>query len=100
MDEKAVRIHLGLLTVDASLVASFSLKDKRRVVRSLVDSLRSSGALSVAEVGYQDAHTRTALAVAHVSCDRRQAERALRRALETIERRDDLIVNDWAIEWR
>ena len=100
MGPSPVRVHLGLLTVDASLPGCHSLKEKRRVLRGLVDKLRHGASMSVAEVGYQDAHTRTAIAVAFVSAERAEAERVLDGALRTVESREGLVVNDWWLEWR
>lgn len=95
-----VTVHLALLTVDMSMPASFSLKDKRRILRGLLDKLRSKGNLSVAEIGYPDAHTRALVAVAYVNSDRAQVERVLSQAQRIIDGREGLEVNDWQIEWR
>lgn len=45
---------LGIVTVRISLPESQSLKDKRRIVKSLKDRARNAMNVSVAEVGYQD----------------------------------------------
>lgn len=94
--------HVGLLTVDMSLPYCFSLKDKRRIVRGLLDTLRSKGNFSVAEVGYADVHTRAIIAVACVASSRSHTERVLNEAWRRIDSREGegLIVNDWWIEWR
>ncbi|HEY8488564.1 MAG TPA: DUF503 domain-containing protein, partial [Thermaerobacter sp.] len=46
---------VGLCQVTLAVPGSTSLKDKRRVLRSIVDRLRQRYALAVAEVGSQDA---------------------------------------------
>jgi len=51
-----------------------SLKEKRAIVRSLRDRLRSRFHLSVAETGYQDIHDRAEITVAFVASDGRLAE--------------------------
>lgn len=56
-------------TWQLSLPGCASLKEKRSVVRSLKDRLRSRFALSVAETGDQDVLTRAEISVALVSSD-------------------------------
>lgn len=54
-----------------------SLKDKRRIVKSLKDRLTSRFAVSAAEVEHQELWQRAALAAAVVSGERRHAEDVL-----------------------
>lgn len=56
-------------TWQLSLPGCASLKEKRSVVRSLKDRLRSRFALSVAETGDQDVLTRAEISVALVASD-------------------------------
>jgi uncharacterized protein YlxP (DUF503 family) len=63
-----------------SLPGCASLKEKRSVVRSLKDKLRTRFHLSVAETGLQEAHATAELSVAIVATDRRFAERVLDKA--------------------
>jgi len=69
---------VGVLTLELRLGNSHSLKDKRHVVRSLKDRLRSKFNVAVAEIAYQDLWQRSAIAAVTVSSDREQAERVLR----------------------
>jgi uncharacterized protein YlxP (DUF503 family) len=62
---------------DLSLPECLSLKDKRRVVKSLKDRLRKRFNVSVAETAYQDAWSRAELSVALVASDGRYAESVL-----------------------
>jgi hypothetical protein len=63
-----------------SLPGCASLKEKRSVVRSLKDRLRSRFALSVAETGDQDVLTRAEISAALVASDHRLAEAVLDKA--------------------
>jgi uncharacterized protein YlxP (DUF503 family) len=54
-----------------------SLKDKRRVVKSLKDRLHHRFNVSAAEVDHQDSWQRAALACSVVTTDRRHAEEVL-----------------------
>ena len=62
---------------ELSLPECLSLKDKRRVVKSLKDRLRSRFNVSVAETAYQDVWGRAQLSIALVASDGRFAESVL-----------------------
>jgi uncharacterized protein YlxP (DUF503 family) len=68
---------VGVLTLELRIEDSHSLKDKRHVVQSLKDRLRSKFNVAVAEIEYQDLWQRAAVAVVTVSSDRTHAERVL-----------------------
>ena len=59
-------LHACTLTVDLRIPASHSLKEKRSVVRRLVDGARSRFEVAAAEVGYQDQWQRCELGFAAV----------------------------------
>lgn len=61
---------VGLLTLEVHLPYAHSLKDKRQVLRSLKDRLRSHFNVAVAEVGHQDLWQRATVGVVSVSNDR------------------------------
>jgi len=69
---------IGVLTLELRLENSRSLKDKRHVVQSLKDRLRSRFNVAVAEIDYQDAWQRAAVAAVTVSSDHVHAEKVLR----------------------
>ncbi len=62
---------------ELSLPECLSLKDKRRVVKSLKDRLRSRFNVSVAETAHQDVWGRAQLSVVLVTSDGRFAESVL-----------------------
>lgn len=57
--------------------ASFSLKDKRKFIRSLLDRARDNLNVAAAEVDHQDRHRLSRLAFGTVSSSRAHAEREL-----------------------
>jgi len=71
---------VGVVTWDLHLSGCASLKDKRRVVKSLKDRLHQRFNVSVAETASHDLWQRSALACAVVAGDRHQAETILRAA--------------------
>ena len=65
---------VGVCTVAIFLPYSQSLKDKRKVLRSLKDRLRSRHNISMAEVDGQDTWQRSVLAIAAVASGRSPLE--------------------------
>ena len=62
---------------ELQLAGCQSLKDKRRIVKSLKDRLHRQFNVSAAEVDHQDVWQRAALACGVVTTDRRHAEEVL-----------------------
>lgn len=58
---------VGLLTVHIHISGINSLKDKRRIVKSLIERLKSRFNLSVAEVEKQDSRSQAVIGVTLVS---------------------------------
>lgn len=67
-------------TWELGLPGCASLKEKRSVIRSLKDRLRTRYNLSVAETAYQDVHARAELSVALVATDAHYATSLLDKA--------------------
>ena len=77
--------HVGLLTVDLCVTDSMTLKDKRQVVRSLLDRISQRFNVAVAQVARLDSRRRTQLAFACVSNDGGHAREMLQAVLHAIE---------------
>jgi uncharacterized protein YlxP (DUF503 family) len=58
---------VGISVFELHLPASRSLKDKRRVVKSLVDRVHQRYRVSIAETDFHDLHQRAEIAVAAVT---------------------------------
>lgn len=76
---------VGLATVTLQLHEAASLKDKRRVVKSIIDRLRPRFNVAVAEVDNHDAWGTVTLGIACVSTDGAHAHAILERVVQTIE---------------
>lgn len=76
---------VGVCRFELRLPESFSLKDKRRVVKSLLDRLHQRFNLSAAEVGHQEHHKLAELAVACVATDSTHANQILQAAMAFVE---------------
>jgi len=70
-------VVVGVARWELLLAGCQSLKDKRRIVRSLKDRLHQRCGVSASEVDHQDQWQRAAIAAAVVSPDRRHAEEVL-----------------------
>jgi uncharacterized protein YlxP (DUF503 family) len=68
---------VGVRSWELHLAGCQSLKDKRRVLKSLKDRLHRRFNVSAAEVDHQDSWQRAALACSVVTTDRRHAEEVL-----------------------
>jgi len=77
---------IALLTLDIHIPHAQSLKDKRMVVRSVKDRLRSKFNVSVAEVDHQDLWQRAQVSVVTVGSDEGYLNQMLHHALEEAER--------------
>ncbi len=62
-----------------------SLKEKRMVVKSLRDRLRSRFEVSANEVGLQDVHQRARLAICFIAHDHANADAQLAKLLDFVE---------------
>jgi len=58
---------VGISVIELHLPASRSLKDKRRIVKSLVERVHQRYRVSVAETDFHDLHQRAEIAVAAVA---------------------------------
>ena len=65
------------MEVDIRIVDAHSLKDKRQVVKSIVETARRRFGISAAEVGSQDAWQRARLGFAVVASSAHQAQLVL-----------------------
>jgi uncharacterized protein YlxP (DUF503 family) len=87
---------VGLLTLEIHIPDAHSLKDKRQVLRSLKDRLRSHFNVAVAELEHQDTWQRAQVGVVSLSNDSAHLEQSMREVLDESERilGRDLISHD------
>ncbi len=90
---------VGVCILVLEIPGSHSLKDKRRVVKSIVARLRNQFNVSVAEVDANDAWQSAVLAIACVSNDAAYVHGLLSRVIDTVSNsRLDTQVVDYQIE--
>lgn len=76
---------VGLLTLELFMGEATSLKGKRRVLKSLLDRVKSRYNVSVAEVGRQDAWQFSTIGVSFVSNESAHVHRTLSAVVRFVE---------------
>jgi uncharacterized protein len=89
---------IGVLQLELAIGDAMSLKDKRRVVKSIKDRIAHAHNVSVAEVGALDQHRRSIMAVAMVSNDARYVEGALSKIVDFVRSVGAVDLVDYQIE--
>lgn len=90
-------MYLIGIQVDFHLYAIFSLKEKRRIIRSIVDHIRSRYKISAAEVAYMDNLDRGSIGFGIVSNDKQNAETLLQKVINYMDIQSEIEITH--IEW-
>ncbi|HDN78911.1 MAG: DUF503 domain-containing protein [Chloroflexi bacterium] len=75
---------IGTCTLELLLPGNGSLKDKRRVVKSITQRVQNNFNVSIAEIGAQDLWQRTVLGIACISNNAEAAHRLLTNVVEWV----------------
>jgi len=93
------KMNIGVCRIDLELPASHSLKDKRRVLRSIVERVQSRFNVAVAEVDRNDSWKRATLGITCVSNDSRHANEMLSKVVQYVQGcREDAVMADYQME--
>lgn len=91
-------MFVGVARITLSIPGARSLKDRRRVVKSLKDRLRARLSVSVAEVGNVELHQISTLGVAVLSPDSGRCSAVLGQAVALARVQRDALLSDVATE--
>jgi uncharacterized protein len=91
-------MHIGVATIRLEITDALTLKDKRSVVRSLLDRIRAGFNVSAAEIGSLDAHTEAVIAVVGVANDGRYVNGQMELVINLIERDPRALMLDYELE--
>ena len=91
-------VKIGVLQIEISVTDAMSLKDKRRVVKSIKDRIANGHNVSIAEIGALDEHRRSILGLAMVGNDGRYVEGALSKLVDFIRSVPQVSLLDYQIE--
>ena len=75
---------IGVLQIELDIPEAQSLKDKRRVVKSLKDRISHGHNVSIAEVGALEAHQRSIIAIAMVANEKSYVESGLSKLVDLV----------------
>ena len=86
---------VGVVNFELHLPESRSLKDKRRVIKSLIDRIFQRYRVSIAETGFHDLHQRAEISIAVVT----QKEADLQKMMEHIRDLLDNVPEAYLTRW-
>jgi len=89
---------VGVLRLQVSVFEAMTLKDKRRVIKSLKDRIGNKYNVSIAEVDHNDSVRTSVLAVAMVANESRFVDSALSGIVEFVRKITQLSLVDYSIE--
>lgn len=92
-------VHIVYLSIEFLIPMSGSLKEKRRVVKSLKDRLRNRYNVSVAEVGEMDKWQRSVIAVCAVNRDKTYLDQCVQNILSFVDQVHDIQLTEHQIEF-
>lgn len=88
---------VSMLQFIIELPEAYTIKDKRRVIKSLKDRLHHKFRLSVSEVDLQESITYAQLGAAFVSNSRQFGESVLQKAIDFVENEGEGRLHDFSI---
>ena len=91
-------MHIGTLTITVRMRETESLKDKRQIIKSVIETTRQKFNISIAEVDDLDQWRKATLGVAFVSNDKQHVNRVLDKVLDTLESNPLLDVGEVEME--
>ncbi len=78
-------MFVGTCSLELLLAEGNSLKEKRQVVRSIVERLKSRFNISIAEIGYLESTRRAEIGLAAVSSDTVYLEKLISKVINFVE---------------
>ncbi|MFX4261925.1 DUF503 domain-containing protein [Pelotomaculum propionicicum] len=89
---------IGVLTLELHLGEANSLKDKRRIIKSLIDRIKNRFNVSVAEVGEQDLWQRSTVGISMVSCEQAHVHKVLASVVKFVESQGTVLITNFQTE--
>lgn len=89
---------VGVMRLQVSVFDAMTLKDKRRVIKSLKDRIGNKYNVSIAEVDHQDRLRTVVLGVAMVANERRFVDSALSGMVEFVRKIPQIHLIDYSVE--
>jgi uncharacterized protein len=86
---------VGISSFELHLPASRSLKDKRRVVKSLVDKIHQRFRVSIAETDFHDLHQRAEISMAVVTNREAEMDNLMEEIRSLVENQPEAFLTRW-----
>lgn len=88
---------VGIVVAELHLPSAHSLKDKRRVIKGMIDRVHQRHRVSISETDHNDLHQRAQICVAAVGRSDRDIENRMESLRDSFEV-GDAYVTDWNLE--
>ena len=88
-------VIVGISSFELHLPSCRSLKEKRKVVKSLVDRIHQRYRVSVAETGFHDLHQRAEISLAAVATGEAEVERMLEEVRNLVDTVPEAFLTRW-----
>jgi hypothetical protein len=92
-------VHIAVLSVRLEVTSSLTLKDKRHIIRSLLDRIRNRFNVSAAEVEEQDSVRYAEFGFAAVANDRQFLDQVMAKVLDVIEDEPRVVLLEQELEF-
>jgi uncharacterized protein len=86
---------VGISSFELHLPSCRSLKEKRKVVKSIVDRIHQRYRISVAETGFHDLHQRAEISLAAVATGEAEMERMLEEVHNLVDTVPEAFLTRW-----
>jgi uncharacterized protein len=86
---------VGVALVELHLPEARSLKDKRRIVKGLIERLHQRHRISIAETDHHDLHQRAQIVLAAVARNEHEADRILETLRSELEQPHDAVITSF-----
>ncbi len=86
---------VGISVLELHLPQARSLKDKRRVVKSLIERLHARHRVSIAETAFHDLHQRAEIGIALVATSESEVEKLLESLRREADAEPEAVVTRW-----
>ena len=91
--------HIAILLVELHIPAAQSLKDKRRVIKSLKDRIRSRHNVSIAELGELDKWQYAVCGIAMIGNEQKFLDQTIQSILDFIESQPEILSMNKRLEF-
>jgi len=89
---------IGVCKVELSIPNSFSLKDKRRVLKSLIARVRNKFNVAISEIEENDSWQKAILGISSISNNSQFTNKILNEVIDFIDKERNLIIINYSIE--